>query len=223
VLTDGFCPDCGRPAPLAEYAEAARPFGGRLIVDDTQALGIFGEGPGRDSPYGGGGGGLLRWHGLRDPLVLSISSLAKAFGVPLAVMAGGAGAVRSFEELSETRVHCSPPSAAVLHAARRALEVNLKSGDELRRRLARRVRHFRRGLRAVGVSCSGGPFPVQTLQLGDDDARRIHTALLRAGVRTVLRRAHAREGAHLTFIITARHRRCDIDHATGLLARCLES
>ncbi|HEX6623709.1 MAG TPA: aminotransferase class I/II-fold pyridoxal phosphate-dependent enzyme [Pyrinomonadaceae bacterium] len=222
VVTDGFCPDCGRLAPLAEYLAAARSFGGRLILDDTQALGIFGEGPGRASPYGGGGGGGLRWHGLRDPLVLSISSLAKAFGVPLAVLAGGAEAVHGFEELSETRVHCSPPSVAVLHAARRALEINLESGDELRRRLALRVRHFRRRLREIGVTCRGGPFPVQTLQVGDSAARRIHAALLRASVKTILRRAHTREGAHLTFSITARHRRRDIDYATGLLARCLE-
>ena len=43
VVTDGFCPGCGRHAPLAAYLESVRAYGGRLIIDDTQALGIYGR------------------------------------------------------------------------------------------------------------------------------------------------------------------------------------
>jgi 8-amino-7-oxononanoate synthase len=221
VVTDGFCPDCGRAAPLADYLAAARSCGGLLVVDDTQALGIFGERAGRDAPYGGGGGGLLRWYGLEDPHVLAISSLAKGFGVPLAVMAGGADVVRRFTEMSETSVHCSPPDAAALSAARLALEINSRAGDELRRRLARRVRAFRRRLREAGLACTGGLFPVQTLEVADHTARRLYLRLRRAGMQAVLRRTHTGEGAKLSFIITARHRPCDIDQAAALILSCL--
>jgi 8-amino-7-oxononanoate synthase len=41
VVTDGFCPDCGRVAAIAAYLESVRAFGGQLILDDTQALGVL--------------------------------------------------------------------------------------------------------------------------------------------------------------------------------------
>src|SRR5262249_58173794 len=41
VVVDGFCPACGRRAPLAEYLQCVRRRRGLLLIDDTQALGIF--------------------------------------------------------------------------------------------------------------------------------------------------------------------------------------
>ncbi|HSY25297.1 MAG TPA: hypothetical protein VK841_24395, partial [Polyangiaceae bacterium] len=59
VATDGFCPSCGEFAPLAEYLQAVHAKGGLLVVDDTQALGVFGT-PSPDAPYGSEGGGSLQ-------------------------------------------------------------------------------------------------------------------------------------------------------------------
>src|SRR5262245_38188986 len=85
VVTDGFCPRCGRAAPLGAYLDAAERWGGRLVIDDTQALGILGRHPRPLAPYGGGGGGSLRWSKLASPDVIVVASLAKGFGVPVAV------------------------------------------------------------------------------------------------------------------------------------------
>src|SRR5208283_94679 len=81
VVTDGYCTVCGRAAPLADYLDRARAFGGWLIVDDTQALGVFGRSPTSDAPYGRGGGGMIARNRIGHPDVLVVSSLAKAFGV----------------------------------------------------------------------------------------------------------------------------------------------
>ncbi len=59
IVTDGFCPIRGEPAPLADYARCAAAGNGLLIVDDTQALGVFGR-RGAGDPYGSGGGGSIR-------------------------------------------------------------------------------------------------------------------------------------------------------------------
>lgn len=232
VVTDGWCPGCGRPAPLAEYLKITRRFGGTVIVDDTQALGILGHHPGHDAPYGREGGGMLRWAGIVDPDVLTISSLAKGFGVPIAVLAGNRAMVRRFIQQSETRVHCSPPSLAVIHAADHALAVNRRFGDALRLRLAQRVRYFRDRLRRIGFSSIGGLFPVQTLATQRKlNVRALHERLLGLGVRTVLKRSEVRPGApacaarslvaagrRVSFVITARHTPQEIEYAADALA-----
>ena len=219
IVSDGFCPGCGRHAPLADYLHSALQYGGQLIVDDTQALGIFGHSIGPSAPYGKGGGGSLSYNGLSDPNVLVISSLAKAFGAPLAVIAGSQAALRRFEAQSTTRVHCSPPSVAAMHAAEQALNINDRSGDELRHRLAQRVRHFRRRLTDIGLHLTDGLFPVQTLKhLNDVNVIVLHEAsLIERNIKTVLQHGRGRAQPRLTFILTARHSLADIDHVVGEL------
>jgi 8-amino-7-oxononanoate synthase len=218
VVADGFCPGCGRPAPVEEYLEAVRPLGGRLVLDDTQALGILGATPSSTAPYGYGGGGTLRRFGIPAPEVLLISSLAKGFGAPVAALAGDATTVRSFKANSVTRVHCSPPSVAAIHAGERALALNERCGDFLRRRLACLVRRFRAGLGSIGMASRGGFFPVQTLNIRRD-ARRLHASLLQQGIGTVLRQPEPGWNGRISFLITARHSPHDIDAAVEALAR----
>ena len=48
------------------------------------------------NPYGNGGGGALRWHGVSGPHIIVGSSLAKGFGAPLAVLAGSGELIDRF-------------------------------------------------------------------------------------------------------------------------------
>ena len=219
VLADGFCPSCGSAAPIREYLEAVRGHGGRLVLDDTQALGILGESPGRSEPYGAGGGGSLRCAGVGGPDILVVSSLAKGFGAPLAVVGGSAPDVAQFGALSETRVHTSPPSFADLHAAERALELNRSHGDALRVRLARLVLKFRSGLSRLGLPIGRSLFPVQSLgQIPGLDTRLLHSRLSRLGVRTALHQSRCRSRPQVSFLITAAHTPAEVDHALEALA-----
>lgn len=218
IVFDGMCPGCGKPAPIAEFLECMRRFGGRLILDDTQALGILGHSPGPDAPYGKGGGGILRWGNVSGPGILVISSLAKGFGVPVAGLSGTRNMVELFETKSKTRVHCSPPSIAVIHAAEHALEINRTKGDAIRFRLAQLVLNFRERLKEIGLSATGGLFPVQTLKpIPGMDAITLHERLLRYGIKTVLHSGRHGCGPRISFLITARHRLSDIDRAVGVL------
>ncbi len=212
VVTDGFCPGCGRPAPIAEYLAIARHFRGRVLIDDSQALGILGRNPTPNSPYGEGGGGSLRWQAVSGDDTLCISSLAKGFGVPIAVMAGSEAAVNEFVERSDTRVHCSPPSNATIRAAAHAMSLNRHVGDSLRQRLWELVKYFRHRLRENGVAVTGGIFPVQTFRPTPDLApRRLYRHLLRVGIRTFLRRDHGGHGPLVSLVITTRHSLADLE------------
>ncbi len=224
IIADGFCPGCGGPAPIVEYLQAAVAFGGYLVLDDTQALGILGRDPRPQAPYGEGGGGSLRAQAVYSPRVIVGSSLAKGFGVPVAALCGSEAVVRRFERLSETRVHSSPPSIAVIRAAEHALIVNRHHGDAIRFRLARLVRYFRDQLRRIGLRVAGGLFPVQTLApVRGLDVERVHDRLSTAGVRAVLHRDRLGRGARLSFLLTASHTIDELDCAVAALAAVISS
>src|SRR6266487_3621373 len=96
ILTDGWCPQCGRPAPIKDYSEILKPFKGNIIIDDTQAFGILGERR-SNAVYGNDGGGILKWLDVNDQNIITITSLAKAFGVPMAVISGNATFISAFK------------------------------------------------------------------------------------------------------------------------------
>lgn len=221
VVADGYCPGCGKVAPIAAYADIARHAGGYLVLDDTQALGILGSSPSPTNPYGDGGGGSLRWHATFGSHIVVGSSLAKGFGAPLAVLSGSREVIDRFREHSETRVHCSPPSVAVIRAAQHALHMNRRHGESLRSRLANLVLRLRHWLAQAGfTNGSHLPFPVQSFSSARwPHAAIVHQHLLRSGVRALLTRACNGLAARLTFLLTARHRLADVDSAGRILAR----
>ena len=207
ILADGYVPGSEQALPLDNYSAIARQGGGYLLLDDTQVLGLLGA----------HGGGSVRQHGLRGGhddaggTLLIGASLAKGLGVPLAVLAGSASLLRRFEAHSQTRVHASPPSAAVLAAARRALAINAQHGDALRTRLAARVAQWRAGMAAAGIACGGGSFPVQRLP----GRALLQQALRDAGV---LALAQTGEGAGaLTFLLRADHTPRQLEQTMDLL------
>ena len=211
VLADGFCPGCGRVAPIESYLAIVAPIGGLVVVDDTQALGVLGT-PASGRPYGRGGGGIPRWSRLSSPHLIVVASLAKGFGVPVATVAGSGAAIRQYLARSETRVHSSPPSNAHLNAAIAALRINASRGDALRGHLATLVSQFRAGLDTLDVPLTPGLFPVQSTGAGAAlDLGAVHRRLGGLGVKTVLNRPRCRRGIALSFIFTAAHRQADVD------------
>ena len=79
VLADGICPGLRSGCPLAAYLRVAQRLGGRVVIDDTQAVGVLGARALPAAPFGRGGGGSLRWHAGSTELVVW-ASLAKGFG-----------------------------------------------------------------------------------------------------------------------------------------------
>lgn len=221
LLCDGWRPGSASQPPLARYADLVAQHGGRLVLDDTQALGVHGAAPDAWSPLGHGGGGSLRRHGLQGEHLVVGASLAKGFGVPVAVLAGSRQLMENFERRSASREHMSPPSMAVVLAARHALALNRREGDHRRRRLWHGVRRLRAGLAAAGLPAQGGAFPVQAVALpATTDTRALHQRLLRQGLRAVPLR-DAASGPRLGLVVNATHSAGDIDTAVARLQRCI--
>ena len=221
IVVDGLAAGERGVGPLAAYSRLAVRYGARMVVDDTQALGILGARPDVAHPYGHGGGGSLRFHGIDGRHLIVIASLAKGFGVPLAVLAGARSEVDRFAERSATRMHSSPPSIAGLRAAERALALNRSEGAARRARLARLVLLFRAELAKAGIPVSGGIFPVQTLPgMRARDAAALHAELARRDVRAVVQRLPRARG-RLCFLLSARHSRRGVLLATATVTELL--
>lgn len=221
IVTDGWCTHCGKMAPLDAYLECARAYNGILIVDDTQALGIFGTSPSHASPYGLWGGGSLQYLGLNGSDIILISSLAKAFGVPIAIISGSESMIDRFNDLSDTRVHCSPPSYADIYAADYTLHRNRKIGDRSRQKLFKLVHRFKQKLSKIEIQTKGGLFPVQRLVMPlqiNIRVEEIHVTLEESGISTLLV-AHnqSNQEPEILFILTANHTLEDVDLAVEVL------
>lgn len=211
LLADGYTPGNDAAPPLAAYADIVASQYGLLLLDDTQALGVLGP----------RGGGSVAAHGLAGAPVLSGASLAKGFGAPLAVLAGRRQLLGSFMAASQSRVHCSPPSAAVVVAAAHALQLNRRSGHVLRRRLQERIRQLRTLLAARGVACAGGGFPVQRIALARGcDGAALHAQLSCAGIEVLLQGTRARPV--LTLLLRADHGAEEVAHAARTIAQLME-
>jgi 8-amino-7-oxononanoate synthase len=222
VFVDGVGPIDWAVTPLAEYLQCVERHAGLLIVDDTQAVGLLGHSPGPDALYGLGGGGSLRWHEIESPHVLVVASLTKAFGVPITAVTGSEELTHWFLTTSQTRVHCSPPSAPTLSALEHALDVNDAHGDELRHRLADNVRHIKSVLRAAGLAAKASYFPVQSVPLPSGiDPPALDTALRTRGVRMLFQRDTGGV-TNVLLIVTADHDHAALEFAVNVLRDTLD-
>ncbi len=221
LLTDGWRLIAEAPAPLTHYLRLLRSYPrGMLLLDDTQAFGVLGRQPTPARPLGQGGGGTLAYLGLNAPNILCVTSLAKGLGVPVATLTGSRAWLARFESSSATRVHTSPVSNWHAWAAGQALQHDASSsGAAARRRLARRIREFRRALNGGGWQVRGGWFPVQKLLLPTAPAALgLHRHLARRGIRALLLADAQRPAVpQLAFCLRADHSAVDVARLTGAL------
>lgn len=218
VVSDGYCPICSQFAPIATYVSLIDHYNGIVIIDDTQALGVFGRNPCGAQRYGMDGGGSLSYFDISSPSIISVSSLAKGFGVPIAFVAGKESFIAALKRHSWVGVHCSPPSTAVLAALWRALSLNRLWGQVLRQRLLRNVLLLKAGLRKAALATQG-IFPVVSVRgLSRPTVASLRGQLLRHGFRTVMMRGHATDDIRLMFLVTTAHKPCDILQLTKVLS-----
>lgn len=217
LVTDGWHLTAGRPAPLAEYlALLQQDASGVLLIDDTQAAGVLGAHPNTQLPLGYGGGGSLTYLGIKSAQTLTITSLAKGLGVPVAVLAGSAQQVARFAQRSDVRVHTSPVSNWHAWAAQETLCHDARYGDAARLRLWQRIAQFRKELAAAGLSPAGGDFPVQKLRLPRATAAlSLHHYLRERGIHCLLLADECRPAVpQVAFCLRADHAAAEIRRLT---------
>ncbi|MGI5216521.1 aminotransferase class I/II-fold pyridoxal phosphate-dependent enzyme [Nocardia sp. CA-290969] len=216
VASDGWCPGCNRPAPIAALRDLAVGSGGLLVLDDSLACGVLGRTvPGE---IFGDGTGTPRRFGVNHRDLVWVASFAKAYGTPLAVVTGPEPVLARWRS-DGSRLHAAPPSVPDLAAAQRALRL---SGPLRRRRmrLQTRVMAARRMLTAAGLPCNGLPFPMVGVPLPVTTAVRWWEMLRVNGIDALVQRPRCRREALLSFALGARHSAAEI-HRLGTVLRAV--
>ena len=175
IATDGVFSMDGIVANLRAICDLADRYGALVMVDDSHAVGFVGE----------GGRGTPELCGVEGRIDILTGTLGKALG---GASGGYTSGRREIVELlrQRSRPYLFSNSVPPMIAAA-TLEVLVlldgAEGAELRRRLSRNGRRFRRGMAALGFDLVPGEHPIIPVMLGDAAlATRMADALLAHGV-----------------------------------------
>ena len=176
IATDGVFSMDGYLAPLDAICDLAERYDALVIVDDSHAVGVIGE----------GGRGTHEHHGVIDRVDILTGTLGKAIG---GASGGYVAGRREVVELLRQRARpylfsnsLAPPVAA---ASLRALDLIAGSHD-LRERLRENTAHFRGRMTELGFDLLEGEHPIVPVMVGDEvRAAALATELAQLGVYAV--------------------------------------
>lgn len=142
VVTESTFARDGRVAPLEGICEASEDAGAWVMVEESDAVGLY-----------AGGGGVVQAAGLEDRVEIQTGTLSGALASQGGYVAGSGPLIDRLVHRAPQFAHCAglaPPAAA---AASEALSVS-RHGD-VRDRLWETVTHLRDGLRTMGYEVLG--------------------------------------------------------------------
>jgi 7-keto-8-aminopelargonate synthetase-like enzyme len=169
IAVDGVYSMSGEYPPLREFARLARKHGARVYVDDAHGLGVIGENPTPDNPYGERGNGVVRHFGLRyGGDIVYIGGMSKAFSSMIAFVSCADEDEKRRLSMASTAVFSGPSPTASLASALTGLRIS--QGDEgsaIRGRLLGLTRQLVAGGRALGFGVDNNElFPLVSVRIG---------------------------------------------------------
>jgi 8-amino-7-oxononanoate synthase len=143
-----------------------------VYIDDAHGFGVLGEGPDVASPYGYGGGGIVRHFGLgyEEDRIVYVAGLSKAFSSYAAFVTCTDPSIKARLQTSGPYVFSGPTSTATLATAIAGLRRNRIDGDERRAQILRLTRRLTTHARALGFEVDNeGDFPIVGVVIGNWD------------------------------------------------------
>jgi len=164
IATDGVFSMDGLIADLARICELAERYGALVMVDDSHAVGIMGE----------GGRGTPEHCGVAERVDIVTGTLGKALGGASGGYTSGRREVVAWlRQRSRPYLFSNTLAPAIAAASVRALDL-VEGTAALRERLRANSRYFRAGLEGLGFELVAGEHPIMPVMLGD---ARLATAM----------------------------------------------
>jgi 7-keto-8-aminopelargonate synthetase-like enzyme len=169
IAVDGVYSMSGAYPPLPEFVRLARKHGARVYVDDAHGLGVIGENPTPENPYGDRGNGVVRYFGLRhDEDIVYVGGMSKAFSSMVAFVTCADEAERRRLSMASTSIFSGPCPTGSLASALAGLKLSQDyEGAAIRRRVLNLTRRLVAGARASGFAVdNNGLFPLVSVRIG---------------------------------------------------------
>jgi 8-amino-7-oxononanoate synthase len=211
VVVEGIYSMLGDTAPLKQFVDITKRYGGYILVDEAHSLGALGE----------HGRGLVEEAGVLEQVDFVVGTFSKTLG------AVGGFCVSSHDGFEALRVATRaymftaslPPS--VVASVRAALKVVRRDGATLRARLWENVATLYNGLAAAGFSLGPEHGPVVAVLMPDQTTTiAIWHALLEAGIYVNVAVPPATPGGLclLRCSLSAAHSRGQLQHVVETLS-----
>ncbi len=212
LITDGVFSMDGDIAPLPQLCGLAEKFNCIMMVDDAHASGVLGR----------GGRGTVDHHGCHGRVHIQVGTLSKAIGAMGGYVCGSRDLIDYLYLRARPFFFSTghPPSVAATCQAAFAL-LDSPDGEKLIKKLWANTKYFKRLLKKKGFRFEGSETPIIPIHVGDAaKAFEFSAKLFDAGLYApAVGYPTVAEGkARLRAIVSATHKRADLDRAAEILS-----
>lgn len=212
LITDGVFSMDGDIARLPELCDLAEKYNCIMMVDDAHSSGVLGR----------GGRGTIDHLGCHGRVDIQVGTLSKAIGVMGGYVCGTRELIEFLYRRARPFLFSTGHPPAVVGACQAAFTLlDSPEGDRLIKKLWANTKFFQRRLRKLGFSTGASRTPITPIHVGDTaKAFEFSRKLFDAGVfaPAVGPPAVAEGKARLRAIVTAAHKRADLDRACAIMA-----
>ncbi len=158
IVTEGVFSMDGDTAPLHDIVYLADRYRAILYIDDAHGTGVLGR----------NGRGTAELFDIKDPSVVQMGTLGKAFGVFGAFVTGPKRLIEFLINRARTFIYTTALPPALCAASIKAIEI-VESEPALRKRLFHNIGYFARGLKEAGLLHGDWSTPIIPLRIGPSE------------------------------------------------------
>ena len=212
LITDGVFSMDGDIAPLPQLCDLAEKYNCIMMVDDAHASGVLGR----------GGRGTVDHLGCRGRVDVQVGTLSKAIGAMGGYVCGSRDLIDFLYHRARPFLFSTshPPSVTATCQAAFAL-LDSPEGEKLIKKLWSNTKVFKQRVKKLGFSTGASETPITPILVGDAaKAFEFSRRLFEAGVYApAVGYPTVPEGkARLRTIVTATHKRAELERAAQILA-----
>ena len=169
IAIDGVYSMSGAYPPLPEFARLARTYNATVYLDDAHGLGIVGEHPTSEMPYGQKGNGIVNYFGLDyvEDRMIYVAGLSKSYSSFGACITCTDASMRNKIKTASTFIFSGPSPVASLASALEGIRLNQKEGKKWRRQIYQLTNKLVIGAKALGFDVvNDNLFPIVGVVIG---------------------------------------------------------
>jgi glycine C-acetyltransferase len=217
LITDGVFSMDGDIAPLPQLCDLAEKYNCIMMVDDAHASGVLGR----------GGRGTVDHLGCQGRVDIQVGTLSKAIGAMGGYVCGSRDLIDFLYHRARPFLFSTshPPSVTATCQAAFAL-LDSPEGEKLIKKLWSNTKFFKQRVKKLGFSTGGSETPITPILVGEAaKAFEFSRRLFEAGVYApAVGYPTVPEGkARLRAIVTATHKRAELERAAQILAETGQS